>query len=32
MQKHEMINAIEKEVERENIVPPFDYVSYLVEL
>lgn len=32
MQQHKMINAVEEEVERENIVPPFDYVSYLVEL
>ncbi|MCF1602590.1 alpha-mannosidase [Tetragenococcus halophilus] len=32
MQEHKMINAIEEEVERENIVYPFDYISYLVEL
>ncbi|MCO8299157.1 alpha-mannosidase [Tetragenococcus halophilus] len=32
MREHKMINAIEEEVERENIVHPFDYVSYLVEL
>ncbi|GMA52853.1 hypothetical protein GCM10025857_42100 [Alicyclobacillus contaminans] len=30
-QKHKMINAIEEEVEKEDSIPPFDYVSYLVE-
>ncbi|MDN6640511.1 MAG: alpha-mannosidase [Tetragenococcus sp.] len=32
MQEHKMINAVEEEVEREEIIYPFDYVSYLVEL
>jgi len=32
MQEHKMVNAVEEAVERKNIIPPFDYASYLVEL